>query len=218
MRFLLKTLMPWLTCDEIEYKFPYLPNFYPEHEDNHKRIDNGLVVNIGCFGSIRPLKNHMAQAIGALKFAERTGKYLDFHINGNRLEGRGEPILKNLIETFKRFDGKHRLVRHAWRPHSEFKELLKTMDVVSQVSFSETFNIVAADAVTVGVPIVVSEEVPWAHMLCVATPTSTDDISYVMERVYNLKRAFPKLSLSMAGLKKYNHKTVKTWTKFFNKY
>jgi glycosyltransferase involved in cell wall biosynthesis len=217
MRFLLKTQQPNLTPEEIERKVPLLPNFYPIFEDNDKRIDkDSMILNVGCFGSIRPLKNHMAQAIGALKYAEKTGKYLDFHINGSRMEGRGEPILKNLIQTFDQFSGKHRLIRHPWRPHNEFKELIRSMDVVTQVSFTETFNIVSADAITVGVPIVVSPEVPWANPVCFADPTDTNDIAKAIGRVYTLKKWFPKISFSMGGLKKYNKDSIKAWGNYLD--
>ncbi len=158
----------------------------------------------------------MAQAIGALKFAEREGKYLDFHINGGRLEGRGEPILKNLIQTFDKFNGKHRLIRHAWRPHSEFKELLRSMDIVSQVSFTETFNIVSADALTVGVPIVVSPEVPWASPFSYADPNNTNDIADAMTRAYRWKRRLPWWQPGLSGLKKYNRDSVKLWAEYLD--
>ena len=42
--------------------------------------------------------------------------------------------------------------------HESFIELVKSMDMCLQVSFTETFNIVTADAVANSVPVVVSSE------------------------------------------------------------
>ena len=48
--------------------------------------------------------------------------------------------------------------------------LVAGMDVVSQISFAETFCIVAADAASQGVPLVTSDEVPWGSPLFRANP------------------------------------------------
>ena len=48
----------------------YLPNYYymrPIAKHHYKPI--GKVINIGCFGAIRPLKNHINQAIAAIQLS-----------------------------------------------------------------------------------------------------------------------------------------------------
>ena len=82
----------------------YGPNVYPvprlcDMQPHERRND---VVNIGCFGAIRPLKNHMTQAIAAIAFAKSIGAKLRFHINATRVEGGGNPILKNLRQVFEK--------------------------------------------------------------------------------------------------------------------
>ena len=46
-----------------------------------------------------------------------------------------------------------------------------------QVSFSETFNIVTADMITQGIPIIGSSEIPWLHPFYQANSTSSEDMA-----------------------------------------
>jgi len=97
------------------------------------------------------------------------------------------------------------LVEHGWLPHSEFLELVASMDVMLQVSFSETFNIVSADAVVQKVPIVVSEEIFWASSFAVADFNSSEDICEKINQVMDWKGIISPLNLH--GLRKYNKKS-----------
>lgn len=215
VRFLASQKFPHWTKKQIEAVVPYLPNYYPIFPDNDARIDpSAAVLNVGCFGAVRPLKNHVSQAIAAMMAADKLGKRLNFHVNAGRVEGRGEPILKNLQSIFSHYP-QHNLIHHPWRPHTEFKDVVKRMDVVSQVTFSETFNIVAADAVSQGVPVVVSKEIRWANDLFYADPTSTDDIADKILLAYSVKKNFPWWNPSLGGLKKYNRDSVRIWGNYF---
>ena len=106
-----------------------------------------------------------------------------FHINGGRIEGNGDPVLKNLRAMFASCKTAE-LVEHVWHPHAEFRSLIAGMHMVAQVSFSETFNIVAADAVAEGVPIVTSREVPWVGGYAHADPTDVQSITDAMNRAW----------------------------------
>jgi hypothetical protein len=164
----------------------YLPNFYPvppedpwhTHEISHRRRH---VLNVGCFGAVRPLKNTLIQAVGAIRAAEELKLHLHFHINGSRVEQMGAPTLKNLQALFAH-EHPHKLVMHKWKKRPEFLELLKTMDVGMQVSLSETFCIVAADMIAAGLPIVVSDEVPWASSQSIASKEDAEDIQHKIQR------------------------------------
>lgn len=201
--------------DEITSRVPYLPNYYPipARKLIQSKPDSEFV-DIGCFGAIRPLKNHMIQAIAALKFADRIGKRLRFHINGGRIEMNGLPVLHNLAKLFDKYP-QHELISHPWQEHGDFKELIKTMDLVSQVSFSETFNIVAADAVTVGVPVVTSNEIPWSSKIFHANPVDSNDVTNAFHRAYVLHRKLPAFNPSLDLLKKHNRMVVKEWLNQF---
>lgn len=163
----------------------YLPNFYPTSKPvrwpsvirlpRRSAAKAGHPLDISCFGSIRPLKNQLVQAVAAVRFAEEAQRPLRFHINSTRVEGGGDPILKNLRLMFKHLP-RHELIEHPWLPHHEFVRLVGRMTAGLQVSFSETFNIVAADHVAHGVPMVASKEIPWISPRLAADPTDVSDI------------------------------------------
>ena len=184
----------------------YLPNIYLPTKRIKKVRKEDDVIKIGCFGSIRPMKNHLEQAIAAIIFAESQCKKLEFHVNSGLLEQRGEEVLKNLRGLFA-ING-HDLVEHEWMPHNDFVELVKTMDMGMQVSLSESFNIVTADFVANNIPMVVSTDVSWMPWNTRAVPTDTKDI------VTSLKSAwlFPKLTwFNYRALVNHNKKAIKAW-------
>jgi hypothetical protein len=202
----------------------YLPNYYsvkaPEHmscfaqlKAAHaaKTVDlPGEVLHIGCFGAIRPLKNHVHQALAAIEAAERLGKALFFYVNGTRVEGKADSMLRCLREIFSR-STRHRLIEMPWMSHEEFLEFSKTMDAVVQVSMSETFNIVAADAVSVGVPVLVSNEIPWANGISIANPHNVQDIADKLIRLLKFSRVGLAQYMQLSGLKAYCDDSKKIW-------
>lgn len=200
--------------DEINKRIIYLPNFYPQ-EYKFKEFDkNKDWIDISCFGAIRPLKNHVIQAIAAIKFAESLNKKLRFHINSGRIEMKGDSALNNLIGLFSHMiDNGHQLINHLWTPREEFLELCSKMDIGMQVSFSETFNIVGADLVTEGVPLVASDEIPWADVRFCAKPTETEDIFEKLKLTYNK----PQMNVqhNQKYLNNYTNKTRKIWLAYF---
>lgn len=172
-----------LSVNNVQNRVIHLPNYYP---DEKIRMPKGVctgTVKIGCFGAVRPLKNQFIQALAAIKFASEHRLRLEFHINGNRVEGKGDNALKNIRAVFNSLGDDYQLVEHDWMPHDQLKTLMSTMDIGMQVSFSETFNIVAADFITVGVPVVGSSEIPWLRT-GEAVPTSSDDIARKLSSAY----------------------------------
>ena len=85
------------------------------------------------------------------------------------------------------------------------------MDAALQVSFTETFNIVAADCVSQGIPTVGSNQIEWLpSSFQVANPNSADDIAK------GLAFAASWLGRSMGWvckhyLKKHNQTAEKIW-------
>lgn len=216
-RFLVKLENPQWTQDFVDLKTPYLPNYYPTRDCPATGAIRHAseFIDVGCFGAVRPLKNTLVQAIGALKFARRINKRLRFHINGGRIEMGGEPILKNLSQLFAHFP-QHELINHPWMDHSDFRALVASMDVVTQVSFSETFNIVAADAVTQNVLTITSSEVPWAAPALHANPTSSTDIADAMHRAWELRKSHSGFNPSLQGLDQYNAESAKAWLRYLS--
>lgn len=177
----------WQAVDDIETVFnvhcDYLPNIYQNfHKPSRvcKKADG--YIDVGCFGAIRPLKNQLIQAFAAIQFANSQDKSLRFHINGTRVE-RGTEILKNLENLFP--IGKHKLVKHDWLDHKDFITLVRQMDIGMQTSYSESFNIVAADFVSCGIPIVVSDDITWMPWYAKADPNCSQSIAAKMKFLYN---------------------------------
>jgi hypothetical protein len=186
------------------------PNYYPVErlceQDDWRERDG---IDVGCFGAIRPLKNHLGQAIAATTFGRGIGERVRFHVNATRLEGNGDPVLKNLRAYFADCVDAE-LVEHPWLPHAAFVDLIAGMDVVTQVSFSETFNIVAADAVCRGIPVVVSSEVPWIGAYAHARPTEPASIVDVFERIWGGARV-PLISRQWRDLSEYDRQSEREW-------
>jgi hypothetical protein len=197
----------------------YLPNIYnpPEYEkqNNSDNLDKDLI-KIGCFGSLRPMKNHLAQAIAAVRFAKNNNKRLEFHINSTRMEQHGDQVLHNLISFFDGQNTSYNLVKHDWLSHEEFVTLVRQMDVGMQVSLSETFNIIAADFVYNNIPILGSKQVSWLpERFQVQDPNSTDEISEMLEHVWGFFGGFFRRS-SNKSLNKYNNVSKKIWNQFIS--
>lgn len=193
----------------------YLPNYYPlESKDvfQNRRPYPGDFINIGCFGAIRPLKNQMVQALAAIQFAEHHSLRLKFHMNSFRVESKGDNVVKNLKALFASVP-KHQLVDHQWLDHKDFLMLVAHMHMVLQVSFSETYNIVSADAVSQGVPIVVSDQIPWAPKWTMADPNDAASIRKHMDTIYTECKPFHLLRLrwQQRCLRAYNKRSSLRW-------
>jgi hypothetical protein len=212
----LQTKNNW-TDKQTAEKVIYLPNFYPQEYKRKKLNKDKNTIDVACFGAVRPLKNHLLQAFAAIDFANQIGKKLRFHVNAGRIEMQGGPVQHNLKGLFQQLsDAGHEIVNHQWRPREQFLELCAEMDIGLQVSFSETFNIVSADLLSQGVPMVVTaDEVPWAVEHFCASPVNSEDITAKLKLAYN----WPKLNViaNQWSLTRYTNKTVKIWTKYFSK-
>lgn len=190
----------------------YLPNMYvPDYPAPQKEKHGGNYLNIGCFGAIRPFKNQLIQAMSAMAFGDYIDRDVYFHINCDRPEQNGQNIIKNIKALFGSSD-RHHLVECKWENHSNFLKVIAKMDICMQVSLSETYNIVTADSVYVGVPTVVSDEIQWMPNF---TKTSIDDINKIVSTLaWNLK--YSKL-ISWTN-KKYLNCDNKTAGKIWLKY
>ena len=212
VRFFLGYKMRWDSKTQNE-RVIYLPNFYPQEYKIKVYNYDKETIDICCFGAIRPLKNHVMQAIAAIKFADYIKKPLNFHINSGRVE-KGEAFLRNLHGLFTHVsDFGHQLVMHDWTPREEFLELCSTMDIGMQVSFSETFNIVGADLISEGVPLVGSKEIPWLDNWYCARATETEEIYGSLL----LAHSSPDNNVvkNQELLKKYTDKTRDIWAEYF---
>lgn len=190
-------------------EYIYLPNIYKfeDFEDKSKLNNNDKIINIGCFGAIRPMKNTFHQALACIEFAELKNKTLRFHVNTSRVEQSGENVVKNLRSLFE--NNRHELVEHKWYHHKDFLSTVSEMDMGVQVSFTESFNIVTADFVAANVPIITGEDIEWMPDFLKCRPTSQKDLVKKLKWVYNNKwisKTIQKIFLHI-----YNYKAKLVW-------
>lgn len=200
--------------EETKKRVIYLPNYYPQLYKRKEYSINKEHIDIGCFGAVRPLKNHVLQAIAALQFAEKLGKKLHFHINVGRVESKGEPVMNNLQGLFTQLHERgHRLISNAWAPREEFLQLCEKMDIGLQVSFSETFNIVGADIISQGVPLVGSTEIPWcADTYTARAPHCNEIYEALLKTHYDPQH---NVEINQWKLTEYTNKTDQIWSAYF---
>jgi len=203
------------TDKQADERVIYMPNFYPQDYAKPKKIDKKKdTIDISCFGAIRPLKNHLLQAFAAIDFANSIGKKLQFHVNAGRIEMQGQSAQNNLRGLFEQLiDQGHELVNHQWCPREDFLKICSQMDIGMQCNFSETFNIVSADLISQGVPIVGCTEIPWATNPWCADPTSSKEMAEKLKSAYTWSWA--NVKTNQISLTKYTNTTVKIWTKYF---
>ena len=191
----------------------YMPNYYPQdYTYSKKKKDEYL--DIGCFGAVRLLKNHMVQAMAAIKAANKMGKKLRFHVNIGRIEMQGGPVMHNLLALFEGIEGSgHTLINHPWVPREEFLKICAKMDVGMQCNFSETFNIVGADLISQGIPLVGSKEIPWLPRILRTDPTDSDKIASKLILAYKYNKILSKYS--QVQLSCYTNKSRNHWINYF---
>lgn len=185
----------------------YLPNIYKQKYHEANKIEDEFL-DVACHGSLRPMKNQVMQAIAAIDYAKDVGKKLRFHMNLCRSEG-GDDIKSSLKGLFSLHPG-HQIVESPWLEHDKYVESLAKMDIGLQVSMSETFNIVAADYVAAGIPMVVSSEVNWAPQACYAKPSSSADIVAQMDYAIRQK----PIEICRMMLESYSEDAADSWMAF----
>lgn len=180
---------------------------------NEYFVPEKKIINIGCFGAIRPLKNQFVQAMAAIGYADATDRILHFHINFSRVEQKGESTLKNIRALFE--GTQHKLVEHDWMSHEHLLRLIRSIDLGLQVSMSESFNIVSADFVSQQIPIIVSSEIEWMPDICkVKSITSVSDI---MEKISNgFKYGDLYSDLATEKLQEFNSQALEKWIEYLN--
>lgn len=194
---------------------PYLPNCFPtdfrDYDQTELDTSEKESIDIACFGAYRPLKNHLQQALIAMRFAESLGKKLRFHVNDRKDQG-GQPIFKNVQGMFSHLpsDG-FELVIHEWEDRQTFLQSIEGIDLLMQDSLSETFNIVAADATWVGRPVLGNKEIPWLYSLW-SDPTDQHKAMKVLSTIWQNKTF--TITQNRARLRSYAKQSQSIWFKY----
>ena len=199
----------------LHYKFEYLPNIV---EFDSYNIPPGThdrdIINIGCFGALRILKNHLFQAMCAMEAADQLGKTLHFHVNDdtNKQETKLNPVLTNLEELFSRT--KHKLVVHPWLQYKEFQELIQKMDIGLQLSYTESFNIVTANFIANDRLIIVSNSIDWMPKILKTSTTNYDKVVKKIIWLYRNRNSWLLRKIVAYYLYDFNKNSQRVWEMF----
>lgn len=137
----------------------YLPNLYDLDASPPRARRHHGPLRIASFGASRLLKLHPNAALAALQVARRLGRDLEFFINTDNTPG--SESVQNTVRNLLKGLSWAKLVEVPWQDSVTFKNTIAGMDLVYQLSATETFCLVAADAVASGVPVVVGPAVSW---------------------------------------------------------
>jgi hypothetical protein len=158
-----------------------LPNLYDLTESfaRHDRRWQGGALRLGLFGANRPLKNHLSGAAASVVLARELHVPIELLLSSGRNEGGDGRALEEMTENIANL----RVTRTGWLPWSSFRRLLRTVDLVFQVSYTETFNVVTADAIAEGVPVVASDAIDWVPRWWQARTDEPLDVVRVAKRL-----------------------------------
>ena len=186
-----------------------LPNLYPTFPiRQHCKSPDG-VTKIGAFGAVRPQKNFMTAAAAAIAIQKMIGAPVEFHMSTGG-EGDGGSVSRAISEMCHDIPN-FTLIRHAWRPWEHFIELISDMDLMLQPSYTESFNMITADGILVGVPSVVSSAITWAPKYWKADSDDALDIAEVGVQLLEDPSAARK---GMKAIRRQNIYGIKHWKQY----
>lgn len=155
-----KRLCAWVNSS---YARPciWLPNLYYLDADSpaYRRPWSGGKLKIASFGAVRPLKNHLSAAAAVLEIANDLHTEVEFHISVGRIEG-GSTVVRSIDAMLGGVPG-ITLIKDEWYRWPQFRYLVRSMNLLMQPSYTETFNMVTADGASEGIPSVVSDAIEW---------------------------------------------------------
>jgi hypothetical protein len=190
----------------------YLPNLYyldgftpdfPTSGGEHCGL------RIGAFGATRPLKNFLSAAAAALEIARDLRRPLEFWLSAGRTEGGGNIVIDAVQQLLGGIPGVE-VKFNGWQTWPSFRQLVRHMHLLVQPSYTESFNMVTADGIAVGVPSVVSPAIDWAPEYWQADCDNVSSIANAGKRILTHRHAIHD---GLAALIKHNTQGVRAWGK-----
>ena len=203
-------LAKWLT-DAYGVPATWLPNLY--HLDKAAQVRRepfpGGTLRIGAFGATRPLKNLMTAAGAAVQISSKLRTDTELWMSSGRNEGGGSvaEAIRQMIQGVRHI----RLVESGWQSWPQFRQTVRSMHLLLQPSYTETFNVVTADGIAEGVASVVSEAIDWAPD---SWKARVDDVDHIARTGLRLlaDKAAPRKGLR--ALEDYNQRAFGAWREF----
>jgi hypothetical protein len=184
-----------------------LPNMYPIGDPIEKKWDGVSPIKIGAFGAVRPEKNFMTAAAAAVALQSSLGVPVELHMStgGEGDRGLTSPAIDQMCF------GKVRVIRHPWMFWDGFIQLVASMDLLIQVSYTESFNMITADGISVGVPSVVSPAIYWAPN---SWKADSDNVMDVVKVGRQLLLNAEIRNLGVEALTSHNEESMKHWERY----
>ncbi len=188
-----------------------LPNLYPTPKIKSKMWSGNSPIKIGIFGAIRPEKNFMTAAASAIAIRSILKIPIEIHMSTGG-ENCKSTTLQSITEMTENIEGVS-LICHNWETWDKFIQLIKQMDLMFQLSYSESFNMITADGIFCGVPSVVSPVIYWAPD---SWKTDIDDTLKAAKVGIKLLTTDQKY-VGSDSLMFHNVKSLKYWVEFLKK-
>jgi glycosyltransferase involved in cell wall biosynthesis len=187
----------------------WIPNLYDLSETFPRpgRSWQGGALRIGIFGANRPLKNHLSSAAAVVELAARLRVPVKLYLSSGRDEGGSPGAIREMTD-----DVDNLLVKHTgWLPWPAFRRLLRTLDLTFQASYTESFNVVSADSIAEGVPVVASDAIDWVPSWWQARADQPVDLARVAEQLLRDPNAAQD---GREALEAYVEQGVDAWHRF----
>jgi glycosyltransferase involved in cell wall biosynthesis len=158
----------------------WLPNLYylQRLTPSHRPPWHGGALRIGSFSAIRPLKNILTAAAAALEMGREERADLEFWLSGGRLEGGGTTI-EQAIQAMYHGLPHATVVVQPWQSWPHFRQTVAHMHLLLMPSYTESFQMVAADAIAEGVAVVGSDALYWLPRAWQATSDDAQALARV---------------------------------------
>ena len=205
-----RQFVDWLS-EAYRTEAQFLPNLYALDSSvpTARPLYNGGVLKIGAFGAARPLKNFMTAAGAAIVIAKQLHVPVEFWMNGGRREDAG--CIEHAIETLCRTSHSVTLKILNWQAWPDFLDLIETLHLMIQMSYTESFNLVTADGISCGVPSVVSKAINWVPERWIAHSDDALDVARVGRSLIYDPYAIQDGVKMLEG---YNSNGVNAWEDF----
>jgi len=207
---------PFSDWVQVTYQVPCLtlPNLYylTGHTNTHRYPFNfgAHTLRIGAFGATRPLKNIQTMAAAALTIATETRTPTEFWISGGRMEGGGMTVLNSIKEMF--YGVPYATIHeNCWQDWPSFRQTLRHMHILMQMSYTESFNMVTADGAAEGTPSVVSSAIDWVPEHWFAHFDDAQDIARVARQLLTDTNAARD---GLDSLTRHNNIGIPMWMRF----
>jgi hypothetical protein len=188
-----------------------LPNLYEIEHFKHSKGRGDGVIRIGTFGAIRPQKNVMTSAAAAMLVSRMTKTPVEFHVSTGREDGGGSTILSAIRQMMISVPNAELVERH-WSDWKEFKRIIHEMDILFQMSYTESFNMVTADGIAEGVTSVTSDAIAWVPKSWQAKSDNVFDVaSTALRQLANRKS---ELHRGQEALEHHNQHASLNWFEF----